>query len=166
VDLVLDPIWVIQSSCSHDFFEDRFPLNEAILEAMFGPNRPWDDMHHRSYFLSELVRIEQDEFRSTLSEMVSHVVVSLYMHGVYVEENMMNIFPTVVIDISLTPGKIENAYISADYFTKEIHIYTDIFKEFRDVFLVHMNRFQGSTPSLSNMILKLIGMLNLFDNVL
>jgi hypothetical protein len=55
---------------------------------MFGPDRPWDDMHHRSYFLPELVRIEQDEFRSTLSEMVGHVMVPLDMHGIYAKGNM------------------------------------------------------------------------------
>jgi hypothetical protein len=114
VDLVLEPIWVIQSSCSHDFLDDTLPSDEAILESMSGPDRPWDDMHHRSYFLPELVRIEQDEFRSTLSEMVGHVVVPLDTHGIYAEGNMENISPTVTIDISRTPGKIENIYIGVD----------------------------------------------------
>jgi hypothetical protein len=35
---------------------------EAIIEAMNGFDKPWDDMHHRSYFLPELERIEQDKF--------------------------------------------------------------------------------------------------------
>jgi hypothetical protein len=67
---------------------------------MNGSDRPWNDMHHRSYFLPDLVRIEQDEFRSTLSEMVSHVVVSLDTHGIYAEGNMANIYPTISINIS------------------------------------------------------------------
>jgi hypothetical protein len=73
VDPVLEPIWVAHSSSSHEFLDDTLPSDEAILEAMSGPDRPWDDLHHRSYFLPELERIEQDEFRSTLSEMVGHV---------------------------------------------------------------------------------------------
>jgi hypothetical protein len=58
LDPILYPIWVIEYSCSHDFLENTLPLDKSILEAMFGPDRPWDDMHHRSYFLLELVRIE------------------------------------------------------------------------------------------------------------
>jgi hypothetical protein len=34
------------------------PSNEEILEEMTGFDRPWDDLHHRSYFLLELRRVE------------------------------------------------------------------------------------------------------------
>jgi hypothetical protein len=46
------------SSCSHDCLEETLPSYEAIVEAMNGSEKPWDDMHHRSYFLLELARIE------------------------------------------------------------------------------------------------------------
>jgi hypothetical protein len=128
VDLVLDPIWFVQSSCSHDFLDDTLTSNESILEATSGPDRPWENMHHRSYFLSELVNIEHDEFRSTLSEMVSHTMVPLYTHGIYAEGDIKNISLIAVIDISCTLGKIENVYISSDCYHKEIYIYTDLFK--------------------------------------
>jgi hypothetical protein len=100
VDHVLEPIWVAHSSSSPDFLDDTLPSDEAILEAMSAPDMLWDNLHYRSYFLLELEWIEQDEFRSTLSEMVGHVVVPLDTHGIYVEGNMENIFPTVMIDIS------------------------------------------------------------------
>jgi hypothetical protein len=58
----------------------------------------------------------------------------LHMHGIYVKGNMVNISPTVAIDIFRTHGKIENIYISVYCSSKEIHIYIDLFKEFRDVF--------------------------------
>jgi hypothetical protein len=51
-------------------------------------------------------------------------------HGIYVEGNMENISPTITIDISQTPGKIENIYIGVDCSPKEIQIYIDLFKEF------------------------------------
>jgi hypothetical protein len=54
--------------------------------------------------------IEQDEFWSTLSEMVGHVVVPLDMHGIYDEGNMVSISLTVMINISQTHRKIENVY--------------------------------------------------------
>jgi hypothetical protein len=119
-DPVLKPVWATQSYFSHDCLDDTLPLDESILEAMNGPNRPWDDMHHHSYFLPELVRVEQDEFRSTLSEMVCHVVVPLDTHRIYAEGNMANICPTVTIDISRIPRKIENVYIDAYCSLEEI----------------------------------------------
>jgi hypothetical protein len=91
-------------------------------------------MHHRSYFLPNLVRIEQDDFKSTLSQMVSHTMVPLDTHGIYDKGNMENISPTITIDISRIPGKIENAYIGADCSHREIQIYTDLFKQLCDVF--------------------------------
>jgi hypothetical protein len=105
-DPILDSVWATQSSCSHDLLENPLPSNEAILEAMNGPDRPWDNMHHRSYSLLELVRIKHNDFRSTLSEMVGYVVVLLDTHGVYAEGNIANISPTVTIDISRITGKI------------------------------------------------------------
>jgi hypothetical protein len=113
-DPVLRPVWTTSLSCSHDFFDESFPSDEAIIEAMNGSEKPWDDMHHRSYFLRELERIEKDDFRSPLSEIVSHVVVPLDTHNIYAEGNMESISPTVMINISRTPDKIENVNIGAD----------------------------------------------------
>jgi hypothetical protein len=56
------------------------PSDEAIVEDMNGFDMPWDDMHHHSYFLPDLSRIEQDDFRSTLSEIVGHIIVPFYTH--------------------------------------------------------------------------------------
>ena len=60
-DTVLSHVWATSLSCSHDFLEETLPLDEAILEAMNVSERPWDDMHHQSYFLPSLERIEQDD---------------------------------------------------------------------------------------------------------
>jgi hypothetical protein len=113
-DPILRPIWPTSLSCSHDFLDETFPLDEAILEAMNVSKRPWDDMHHQSYFLPSLERIEQDDFRSTLSEIVGHVIVPLDTHGIYAKGNMESISPTVSIDISRNPSKIENVNIGVD----------------------------------------------------
>jgi hypothetical protein len=45
-DPVLRPVWATSLSCSHDFLYETLPSDEAILEAMNGSERPWDDMHH------------------------------------------------------------------------------------------------------------------------
>ena len=60
--------WVITSSSSHNFLENVFPFDEAILKALNGPERPWEELHHHSYFLLKLKWIEHDEFRITLSD--------------------------------------------------------------------------------------------------
>jgi hypothetical protein len=73
------PVWATSLSCSHDCLDETLPSDEAIIEVMKGSDKPWDDMHHRSYFLPELERIEQDDFRSTLSEVVGHAVVPMEM---------------------------------------------------------------------------------------
>ena len=57
-DPVLRPVWTTSLSCLHDCLDETLTSNEAILEAMNGSDRPWDDMHHHSYFLPELERIE------------------------------------------------------------------------------------------------------------
>jgi hypothetical protein len=166
-DHVLKPVRATSLSCSHECLDDTFPLDEAIIEAINGTSKKtWDDMHHRFYFLPELERIEKYEFRSTLSEIVSHVIVPIDTHKIYAKGNMVSISPIVTIDISRPPGKIENVHIGADCLPEEILIYTKLFNEFRDVFACYMKRFQVSTLVFSRMILELNQMLNLFENVL
>ena len=45
-----------------------FPFDEAILEAMIGPKKICEYLHHKSYFLQELSRIENFEFHEILDE--------------------------------------------------------------------------------------------------
>ena len=64
----------------------------------------------------------------TLSEKVVSPVIPLGIHGIYVEGNMSNLSPTIPINVSPTPGKLENVYIGEDSSPDEIHTYTKIFK--------------------------------------
>jgi hypothetical protein len=52
--------------------------------------------------------------------MVGHTMVPLDMHGIYAKGNMENISPTVMINISRIPRKIENIYIGVDCSPKEL----------------------------------------------
>jgi hypothetical protein len=113
-DPIPEHMWATSLCCSRDHLDETLPSDEAIIEAMNGSDRPWDDMHHLSYFLPELAIIEQDDFRSTLSEIVCHTVVPFDTHGIYAQGNMASISPTVMINISCIPGKVENVYIDAD----------------------------------------------------
>jgi hypothetical protein len=59
---------------------------------------------------------------------------------------MASISPIVQIDISRTPGKVENVNISADCSLEEILIYTELFKEFQDVFAWSYEEMPGINP--------------------
>ena len=80
-------------------------MDEAILKAMSGLEQPWGELHHRSYFIPKLDRIECD-YRTILSEKVGRPVVPLGSPSKYAEGNMANLLPTIPINISLIPGNI------------------------------------------------------------
>jgi hypothetical protein len=58
----------------------------------------------------------------------------LATQDIYVEGNMATIAATIPINISRNPDIMENIFVRADCSPEEIQIYTDLFKEFRDIF--------------------------------
>ena len=64
------PAWVVESSHAHDCLNNVFPSDETIIEAMSRVEPPWEELHHRSYFLPQLNRMERDDFREILSEKI------------------------------------------------------------------------------------------------
>ena len=71
--------WAVQYSHAHDYLDSAFPLDEVIIEAMSRVETPWEELHHRSYFLPELESLEHEDFREVLSERVSSPMVPLYL---------------------------------------------------------------------------------------
>jgi hypothetical protein len=96
------------------------PFDEAILEALTGPDRPWDDLHHRSYFLLELERIEAREFVLTMTGDRSCPINPMATHTVYAEGNMETITKMIPIDIYRTPSIIKNAFVGVDFSPEEM----------------------------------------------
>ena len=39
------PAWAVQSSHTHDYLDSVFPSDEAIIEAMYGVEPPWEELH-------------------------------------------------------------------------------------------------------------------------
>ena len=95
---------------------------------MSGVEPPWEELHHRSYFLPELDHLECEDFREVLSERFGSPMVPLSSHGPMAYGNMENIFPMIPINISRDPGRIENIYIGEECFHAEIQEYTKLFK--------------------------------------
>ena len=101
---------------------------------MSGIEQPLEELHHRSYFLPKLDRLECDDFRVILSVKVGILMVPLISPSQMADGNMDNLSPTIPINVSHDPYKIENVYIGADCSPDEIKEYTELFKDFHDVF--------------------------------
>ena len=110
-----------------------FPSDEAILEAMSGRDKICEDVHHKSYFLLELNRIENQEFHVRLAEDDDVLINPFPKEGIFAEGNMENISVTIPISIYVNLDIIENVHIGANCSPEEIAIYTALFKEFCDV---------------------------------
>jgi hypothetical protein len=134
LDPSLEPIWDQGSLANNDSLDLVFPLDEAILESSTILDRPWDDHHHRAYFLPELRRIEVGEFVLTMTRDRFCLFNPLVTHAAYAKVNMESIIETIPIDISITPHVMENVFVGGDFSPKEILIYTDLLKEFHNVF--------------------------------
>jgi hypothetical protein len=128
LDRVLEPIWAQGSLADTYSLELVLPSDKVIIEAMTSSDRPWDDLHHRSYFLPELRQIEVGEFTLTMNGDKYCPINPLAMHTIYAEGNMETIAKTIPINISRTPNVMENIFIGADCSPKEIQIYIDLFK--------------------------------------
>ena len=72
--------------------------------------------------------MECDEYRAILSEKVGIPLIPLGALGKYNKGNMDNLSPCIPINISCTPGKIENVYIGANCSPDKIEAYTKLFK--------------------------------------
>jgi hypothetical protein len=92
----------------------------VIIEALTGPDRPWDDLNHRSYFLPHLRRIEAVEFVLNMTGDRYFPINPLATHTVYTKGNMKTIAETIPIDISRTPGIVENVFVGVDRSPEEI----------------------------------------------
>jgi hypothetical protein len=54
LDPFLEPIWAQGSLANVDSLDLFLPSDEAVIEAMTSPDKPWEDLHQRSYFLPKL----------------------------------------------------------------------------------------------------------------
>ena len=128
------PAWVVESSHSHDFLDDVFQSDEAIIEVMSRLEQPWEELHHQSYFLPKLDHMESDDFRLILSKNIGSPMVPLSSLVQMADGSMDNLSPTIPINISRDPSKVENVYIGVGCSFDEIKEYTELFKEFLNIF--------------------------------
>ena len=90
--------------------------------------------------------MEREDFREILSENIGSLMVPLISPGQMADGSMENLSPTIPINISHDPGKVENVYIMADCSLDEIKEYTELFKEFCDIFSWSYDKTPGINP--------------------
>jgi hypothetical protein len=148
LDPLLEPIWAQGSLANVNSLDLVLPSDEAVIEAMISLDKPWEDLHHRSYFLPELSRIEAGEFTVTMTGDQRCPINLLATQEIYVEDNMANIAKTIPINISQNHGIMENVFVRVDCSPEEIQIYTDLFKEFCDIFAWSYEKMPGIDPKI------------------
>jgi hypothetical protein len=114
LDPLLEPIWAQDSLVNTDSLDLVLPSDEAIIEVMTGLDKPWEYLHHRSYFLLELHRIEAGEFTITMTGDQPCPINLLATQDIYAEGNMVTITATIPINISRNPGIVDNVFVGAD----------------------------------------------------
>jgi hypothetical protein len=148
LDPLLEPIWAQGSLATTDSLDLILPSDKAVIEEMTSPDKTWEDLHHRAYFLPELHRIEAGEFIITMTRDQPCPINLLATQEIYAKGNMATIAETIPINISQNPGVMENVFVEADFFPKEVQIYTDLFKEFRDIFAWSYEEMLGIDPKI------------------
>jgi hypothetical protein len=109
---------------------------------------PWDDVHHRSILFLEQHTLENYQRILAPSTVVFISNVPRSAHDVFSKGNLSNISPTIPIDISITPGIVENVHIGASCSYDEIVTYTSLFKEFHDIFAWSYEEMPGIFPAI------------------
>ena len=113
---------------------------------MFIDDLPWEDLHHRSLFLPEIDHFENDFSSIFMTDYVKEP--QNLKQNLYSELNLGNISRTVLIDISVKPGIVENIHIGASCTEDEFQTYKALFQEFHDVFPWTYEEMLGIDPAI------------------
>ena len=107
--------------------------------------QPWGEFHHRASMIdSEAIKTEIPSFDPP--EMVPSTYTTV--QTIESEGNTGNISKTMLIDISVKSGIVENIQSGANCNPDEIGHFTSLFKEFCDVFSWSYDEIPGIDPSI------------------
>ena len=134
IDQFNSPAWLLNSPKNVDSIDLVLPSDEAIMEAMTETEKPQGDLHQRSYSLLNLDNMQGIEHDLNNSVGYGWYQIPISTHDVLAEGNMANSSKTIPINISKTPGVIENVLTGVDCSQEKIETYIALFKEFCNVF--------------------------------
>jgi hypothetical protein len=92
---ITSPIWASNLLWNLDL---TLSFDEFILEAMNNSKKPWEDFHHRSYFLSDLDKIEYGDINISMVIYANWCENPLATQSIYAKGNMANISKTMPIN--------------------------------------------------------------------
>ena len=94
---------------------------------MTSPDYPWDDLHHRSYYLPMAINATQsyDQYTIEVEYLIPLGHIDWFQHPIpaldaFEKGNMANISPTLKINISLTPMVTENISVGESYSSTKV----------------------------------------------
>ena len=101
------------------------------------PEYPWDDMHHRSFFLPEELMLQAHQLSVETKDFI-HGKVDWFKKPIsapdaFEEGNMANISPTIKINISTNPEVVEEIMLGASCSSEEVASYKALFQEFCNI---------------------------------
>lgn len=147
-DTYLMPSWLNSLMSVFDYISQIFPSDESIMEMLSIDDVPWDDNHHWSSFLLPLEEIQEDIHSIFPLDVVDFPQSPILTQDTIFEGNLGNITFTVIIDISIKEGVVENINLGANCSSEEVVSYTALFKEFRGVFAWSYEEMPGIDPSI------------------
>ena len=94
-----------------------FCNDEEKIEALTAPEYPWDDIHHRSFFLPKEHVSQSDQFSVETKDFI-HGKFDWFKNPIsepdsFKQRNMDNISPTIKINISTNPKVAEEIMLGA-----------------------------------------------------
>jgi len=137
-------LWLCSSE-SPDPLADTFLCDESIMEVISLEEVPWNETHHRSSFLPGPMVMSTclEKFFSWFTTQPLQMLIMT--HEVWSEGNMCNITQTMLIDISIKPGVIENVHIGVNYSHDDIKLYTRLSNNAEMFSHGHMRKFSALT---------------------
>jgi hypothetical protein len=122
------PSWLDSLLSALDYISHIFPSDESIMEMLSIDDLPWDDNHHRSSFLPPLEESHRDIHYVFPPNVTNALQSPILTKDTLSEGNMGNISTTIVIDILIKEGVMENINLGANCTPKEVVSYTALFK--------------------------------------
>ena len=111
------------------------------MVVMTSPNYPWDDLHHRSYYLPQATTpsFSSNQYIIETKGFIPSGHVDCFQNPIpafdaFEECNMDNISLAIHINISCTLGVTKNISVGPSCSPTKVEDIKQIFKEFRDIF--------------------------------
>lgn len=131
----------------------RIPVSKSLLP--YGGAPPWDNIHHRSCYLPQATNpsFSSNQYTIETKYFIPSGHVDWFWNPIptldaFEEGNMVNISPSIHINISHTLRVTENINVGESYSPTEVEELKHLFQEFRDIFAMTYKEMLGLDPTI------------------